>query len=90
MLIEDATTTRCTGLSMKLLKQHGRSVVVNRDVAIDGVHALTDTNLGGEVDNFVYACQRAADRVAVTDIRLDEFYLSIEPVASTVGVDLCD
>ena len=35
----------------QLLEQHRRAVVVDRDVAVDRVHALADADLGGEVDD---------------------------------------
>ncbi len=66
-------------------------MVVHRDVAVYGVHALADADLGGEVNDEVHVLQRRRDSVEVADVGADELHLAENRVAwSTPGMDLLD
>ncbi len=46
------------------LEQHRRADVVDRDVALDRIHALPDADLGRQVDHLVDALQRGGHRAS--------------------------
>ena len=75
----------------QLLEQHRRAVVVDRDVAVDRVHALADADLGGEVDDRVDPFQRLQDGGLVADVAGDELDLRSAGRPGVFGpVDLLD
>ncbi len=73
MLIEDATTTRLTLLVDQLLEEARRAEIVDRDVALDGVHALADADLRREVHDLVDILEGAFKRRFVPDVADDQF-----------------
>jgi hypothetical protein len=54
------------------LQQSSGAELVDRDVALDLVHALTDADHGRQVQHGVDSAQRALERRAVTDVATDE------------------
>ena len=57
------------------LQQNGRALVVGGDIAVDLIHALADTNLGGQVDDRVHALQRPPDLARVADVADQQFHV---------------
>ena len=48
------------------LEQHGGAEIVDRDVALDRVHALADADFGGEMDDAVDARKSLLQRLGMT------------------------
>src|SRR5947209_9007868 len=72
-------------------EQDRRAGLVDRRVALDGVHRLADADLGGEMDHAVGAFQRASDHVLVADIAADQLGVVGEIVGTlAIAVDLLD
>ena len=91
MLIDDAVTTRRTGLSISFSNSTAGADIVDRGIAFHLVHRLADADLGGEVDDAVDPIERARDRIAVAHVGADQLHLGIEggrPVGRSV--DLLD
>ena len=54
-------------------------MVIHRDIAIDGIHALANADLGRKVHHAVDALQRPGNRCAIADITDLQFRVGIEP-----------
>ena len=50
------------------LQEDGGAAVVHVDIAVDGIHALPDPDLGGQVDHPVDAVERRVHRRPVADV----------------------
>ena len=72
MLIDEAVTTRRTGLSISASNSTADAGLVDRGVALDRVHRLADADFGGEMDHAVDTLQRARDDVLVADVADDQ------------------
>ena len=75
----------------KLLEQHCRAVIIDRNIAVDRVHALADADLGGQMHDLVDAFERLEERGLVADIADDDLGIGIKAVrARTRAVHLLD
>ncbi len=73
------------------LEQRRGAALVDRDVALDRVHALAHPDLGGEVDDAVHAAQRARQRRLVAHVAAQQLDLRVEiPGPRPRAVDLRD
>ncbi len=58
---------------------------------VDGVHALADADLRGEMHNGVHALQRAGDGRLVSNVTLDEVDVAVDEIGlRPVDVNLLD
>ena len=55
------------------LQEHGGAQIVDRDIAVDRIHALADTHFGREVDELVDADQSAFHEGRVAHVAVEEF-----------------
>ena len=75
----------------QLLEQDRGAAVVDGDVAVHGVHALADADLGGEVDHLVHAGEGAAHQRFVAHVADHQFHVGIELVRPAApAMDLLD
>src|SRR4051794_37045323 len=73
------------------LEQHGGAGLVDRRVAFDCVHRLTDADFGREMDGAVDAFKRAGDDILVADVADDQFGTAREVFGTVpVAVNLLD
>ena len=83
MLMEDVTYAPYWTIN-QLLEKDRRTVIIYRDIGVDGIHALPDANLGGEMHDVVHTAESAAYQVRVADISLEKLDLIIERIGSTL------
>ena len=71
--MDDATTRRSTGLRISCSSSTAVPEIVDADIAGDFIHALTDTDFGGEMDHAVDAPESGRHRFGIANVAPDQF-----------------